>query len=203
MSFQYQHIRTKDIPCFRKCKRPSWKWKRFRRCRKPLSSEVPTFILLEWSGGRKDGSSHWEVEGGNTKDEGAPCCLGNCNHFFYEYVTFITRLSGKSYLSRGFWELPGKEQNSPGLCEKPTRGRRILSIDGFSFSICVLLLWVRTLKMKVTSNSWRKTSKKPRNLADVMVPTGAVSHRWFIGAVVLRIGTHPTHGRHWSVWEGS
>ncbi len=29
--------------------------------------------------------------------------------------------------------------------------------------------------MKVTLNSWRKTSKKPRNSADVMVPNGAVS----------------------------
>ena len=82
MSFRFQQICTKDIPRFRKCKRPSWKWRRFRRCRKPLSSEVPTFIQLEWPGGRKDGSSHWEVEGGNTKDEGAPCCLVNCNELF-------------------------------------------------------------------------------------------------------------------------
>lgn len=116
----------------------------------------------------------WKV--GIPKMKAHRVALSTATIFFYEYVTFITRLSGKSYLSRGFWELPGKEQNSPGLCEKPTRGRRILSRWIF-FPIRVLLLRVRTLKMKVTSNSWRKTSKKPRNLADVMVPTGAVSDR--------------------------
>ena len=67
----------------------------------------------------------WKV--GIPKMKAHRVALSTATIFFYEYVTFITRLSGKSYLSRGFWELPGKEQNSPGLCEKPTRGRRILS----------------------------------------------------------------------------